>query len=87
MKIDAQTTMRYNQLNSNQVIEITIPLNTNLTAGNILRCIFPRIDREDRKSPDVQASGLYMIRDMAHYFDRDGSYTKLTMLRDSSGRK
>ena len=85
-KSQAQAAMRYNQLLS-QVVEITVPLNTNLLAGGIIRCVFPSIDREKKKSPDAQSSGLYMIRDMAHYFDRDGSYTKLTMLRDSSGRK
>ena len=70
-----------------QIVEITVPLNTNLTAGVVIRCIFPSIDRSKRKSPDVQSSGLYMIRELAHYFDSKGSYTKLKIVRDSSGRK
>ena len=85
-KTQAQSMMRYNQLMS-QIVEITIPLNTNLTAGVVIRCIFPSIDRSKRKSPDVQSSGLYMIRELAHYFDSKGSYTKLKIVRDSSGRK
>ena len=85
-KTQAQSMMRYNQLMS-QIVEITVPLNTNLTAGVVIRCIFPSIDRSKRKSPDVQSSGLYMIRELAHYFDNKGSYTKLKIVRDSSGRK
>ena len=85
-KTQAQSMMRYNQLMS-QIVEITVPLNTNLNAGAVIRCIFPSIDRSKRKSPDVQSSGLYMIRELAHYFDGKGSYTKLKIVRDSSGRK
>ena len=85
-KTQAQSMMRYGQLMS-QIVEITVPLNTNLNAGNIIRCIFPSIDRSKKKSPDDQSSGLYMIRELAHYFDNKGSYTKLKIVRDSSGRK
>ncbi len=85
-KTQAQSMMRYNQLMS-QIAEITIPLNTNLTAGGVIRCIFPSIDMENKKSPDTQSSGLYMISELAHYFDGKGSYTKLKIVRDSSGRK
>ena len=85
-KTQAQSMMRYGQLMS-QIVEITVPLNTNLNAGDIMRCIFPSIDRSKKKSPDRQSSGLYMIRELAHYFDNKGSYTKLKIVRDSSGRK
>ena len=85
-KTQAQSMMRYGQLMS-QIVELTVPLNTNLNAGDIIRCIFPSIDRSKKKSPDDQSSGLYMIRELAHYFDNKGSYTKLKIVRDSSGRK
>ena len=85
-KTQAQSMMRYNQLMSH-VADITIPLNTNLTAGSVIRCIFPSIDAQDKKSVDSQSSGLYMISELAHYFDNKGYYTKLKLLRDSSGRK
>ena len=85
-KTQAQSMMRYGQLMS-QIVEITVPLNTNLNAGGIIRCVFPSIDRSKKKSPDRQSSGLYMIRELAHYFDNKGSYTKLKIVRDSSGRK
>ena len=85
-KTQAQSMMRYNQLMS-QMVSMTIPLNTNLTAGSIIRCVFPSIDDEKRKSPDTKSSGLYMIIELAHYFDAKGSYTKLKIVRDTSGRK
>ena len=85
-KTQAQSMMRYNQLMSH-VADITIPLNTNLTAGSVIRCLFPSIDAQDKKSVDSQSSGLYMISELAHYFDGTGSYTKLKIVRESSGRK
>ena len=85
-KVQAQSMMRYNQLFS-QVVEITVPLNTNLTAGSVIRCIFPRIDRAQRKDEDKNTSGLYMIKELAHYFDTQGSFTKLKLVRDTAGRK
>ena len=85
-KVQAQSMMRYNQLFS-QVVEITVPLNTNLTAGAVIRCIFPRIDRAKRKDEDKNTSGLYMIKELAHYFDTQHSFTKLKLVRDTAGRK
>ena len=85
-KIHAQSMMRYNQLFT-QVLEITVPLNSKLTAGNIIRCEFPLTGDTKRKEPDPETSGLYMIKELAHYFDAKGSYSKLKLVRDSFGRK
>ena len=85
-KIHAQSMMRYNQLFT-QVLEITVPLNSKLTAGNIIRCEFPLTGDTKRKEPDPETSGLYMIKELAHYFDGKGSYSKLKLVRDSFGRK
>lgn len=85
-KIHSQSMMRYNQIFT-QVLEITIPLNTNLNAGSIIRCEFPQLSNVKRKQPDPELSGLYMIKELAHYFDGKGSYSKLKIVRDSSGRK
>ena len=85
-KIHAQSMMRYNQLLT-QVLEITIPLNSSLTAGNLIRCEFPQTSDAKRKEPDPETSGLYMIKELAHYFDGKGSYSKLKLVRDSFGRK
>tara|TARA_B100001778_G_scaffold18260_1_gene13722 strand:+ start:4759 stop:6093 length:1335 start_codon:yes stop_codon:yes gene_type:complete len=85
-KIHAQSMMRYNQLHT-QVVDITVPLNSTLNAGSIIRCEFPSLETAKRKEADPDTSGLYMIKELAHYFDSQGSYTKLKLVRDSFGRK
>jgi hypothetical protein len=85
-KFHAQSMMRYNQLLT-QVVDVTIPLNITLRAGGVIRCMFPSLEKSKRKEPDQQTSGLYMIKELAHFYDNDGSYTKLKLVRDSSGRK
>ncbi len=85
-RIHSQSMMRYNTLFT-QILTMTIPLNTNLMAGDILECEFPRIDVEDRKEPDQEQSGLYMIKKLTHFFNAEGSYTKVQLCRDTDGRK
>ena len=85
-KIHSQAMMRYNTLFT-QILTMTIPLNTNLTAGEILNCEFPRIDQQERKEPDEVQSGLYLVKKLTHFFDSKGSYTKLQLVRDTNGRK
>tara|TARA_B000000557_G_scaffold213584_1_gene179936 strand:- start:2607 stop:3944 length:1338 start_codon:yes stop_codon:yes gene_type:complete len=85
-KIHSQSMMRYNQLMT-QVIEVTIPLNLAINAGSLIRCEFPSLENTERKEPDPDTSGLYMIKELAHYFDSNGSYSKLKLVRDSFGRK
>ena len=48
-KIHAQSMMRYNQIFT-QVVEIQIPLNTNLSAGGVIRCEFPQLASTKRKT-------------------------------------
>ena len=84
--IDAQSRMRYSLLHT-QVAEMVVPLNTNLSAGTIIRCEFPRNDLEKRHVPDFDSSGLYMIKELSHYYDVEGSFTRLKLLRDTYGRK
>ena len=67
-RIHSQSMMRYNTLFT-QILTMTIPLNTNLMAGDILECEFPRIDVEDRKEPDQEQSGLYLIKKLTHFFN------------------
>ena len=85
-KIHSQAMMRYNTLFT-QILTMTIPLNTNLTAGDILNCEFPRIDQQERKEPDEVQSGLYLVKKLTHFFDSKGSYTKLQLVIDTNGRK
>ena len=85
-KIHSQSMMRYNTLFT-QVLTMTIPLNTNLKAGDIISCDFPRIDVEKRKEPDEIQSGLYMVKKLTHFFNSKGSYSKLQVVRDTNGRR
>ena len=85
-KIHSQAMMRYNTLFT-QILTMTIPLNTNLTACDILNCEFHRIDQQERKEPDEVQSGLYLVKKLTHFFDSKGSYTKLQLVRDTNGRK
>ena len=85
-RIHAQSMMRYNQLFTH-IIDILTPLNTNITAGSIMKCEFPRIDRSKRKESDPEQSGLYMVKELCHYFDSKGSYTKMKLIRDTTGKK
>ena len=83
-KIQSQAIMRYNILFT-QVLEMTIPFNANLRAGSCIECEFPKLDRAKRSEPDSEQSGLYIIKELCHSFDSDGSFTKMKLIRDTFG--
>ena len=76
--------MRYNVIFT-QIMEMTIPYNANLRAGLTIECEFPRLDREKRAEKDTEMSGLYIIKELCHQFDSEGSFTKLKLIRDTFG--
>tara|TARA_E500000331_G_scaffold256341_1_gene247007 strand:+ start:3201 stop:4487 length:1287 start_codon:yes stop_codon:yes gene_type:complete len=84
----SQSMMRYNSLFS-QTVRMTIPLNSNLEAGNLIECNFPLSDdnQKDVNKQDKEQSGLYMIKELCHHFDTMGSYTSLTLIKDTFGSK
>ena len=84
-KYQSQAIMRYNVLFT-QTLSMTVPSNTNLRAGDIITCKFPKISREDGVKYDDEQSGLYMIKELCHHFDTEGSYTSMTLIRDTFGR-
>jgi hypothetical protein len=85
-KYHSQSLMRYNSLFTQQV-KMVIPCNTNLEAGNVIKCSFPSVTTNSKKQnePDPVQSGLYMIKDLCHYFQGQQSYTYLTLVRDTIG--
>ena len=85
-KTQSQAMMRYNTLFT-QMISMTIPSNTELEAGNIIECKFPRITKNEKKDNDPEQSGLYMIKELCHHFDPTGSYTSLTLISDTFGSR
>ena len=85
IKYQSQALMRYNILFT-QTVSMTIPSNTNLRAGDIISCQVPKISSGDKEEFDPDQSGLYMIKELCHHFDSDGSYTSMKLIRDTFGK-
>ena len=86
MEYHSQAMMRYNTIFT-QVLNATIPMNTSLTAGAIVKLNFAKITLDQTKVRDNDQSGLYMIKELVHYYDSKGSFTKLKLIRDTTGKK
>ena len=86
MEHQSQALMRYNFLFT-QSLNVMIPSNTNLRAGDKIECLFPRITRGSATEYDTETSGLYMIKELCHHFDANNSYTSLKLIRDTFGIK
>jgi len=84
-KFQAQALVRYNSLFT-QILSVTVPSNTNLRAGDIIECLFPKTTISAKKEFDEQQSGLYMIKALCHHFDTEGSYTSMKLIRDTFGQ-
>ena len=81
----ATSTMRYNLLHS-IVMEIQIPCNSQLRAGDVIELEIESIKEDMVQSPsDEQQSGKYLILHLCHHFDSLRSFTSLTLVRDSYG--
>ena len=81
----ATSTMRYNLLHS-IVMEIQIPCNVELRAGDVIELEIESIKEDMVQSPsDEQQSGKYLILHLCHHFDSLRSFTSLTLVRDSYG--
>ena len=80
----AAATTRYNLLFS-QSHSITIPCNTDLEAGDVIRLEIEDITEKKEQGPDQKASGHYIIQSLCHYFEAEKSVTSLTLIRDSYG--
>ena len=62
---------------------MTVPSNTNLSAGDIIECEFRSCYWERRTRSFRKWS--YMIKELCHHFDAQGSYTSMTLVRDTFG--
>jgi hypothetical protein len=81
----SQALFRYNTLFTQQVTA-TLPCNTNLEAGDVIECLFPETTTKKKKEYDQMQSGLYMIKELRHHFDPNGSYTAVKLVRDTYGQ-
>ena len=86
MEYKSQAMMRYNTIFTNNCT-ITIPLNTNLVAGGIIDLVFAKISTENEKVVDQKQSGLYMIKELVHFYENSGSFTKLKLIKDTFGKR
>lgn len=80
----AKSFSRYNILFS-QSLNIVVPCNIKLKAGDIIFAGFPKLTRSDKKEFDEQQSGYYLIKELRHHFEGGTCITSLRLLRDSYG--
>ena len=66
-----------------QVATLTVGLNTELCAGDIISCVFPKVSTENEVDP--AQSGLYIIKEISHFSSGNRSYSALKVIRDTSG--
>ena len=81
----SQAVMRYNLLFT-QTVRMTVPLNTNLRAGDLIECNFPRVTTSEIAEMDDEQSGLYMIKELCHHYDNENSLTSMKLVRDTYGK-
>jgi len=79
-----------------QSLNITVPCNIRLRAGNVIKIVVPKsgpsdssnsAGKVDQKEVDQTLSGFYLIRSLRHHFElKEGSnVTSLNLIRDSFG--
>ena len=81
-----QSLMRYNQMFSIK-INIMIAGDFSLRAGDLIYCEFPELTTDPNTKVNKQSGGIYMISSLCHNITPRETYTSLTLVRDSFGRK
>jgi len=82
-KYQSEAAVRYNLLFS-QVLNVVIPCNLDLRAGQVITCNIPESTAAgNNKKFESQQSGKYMIANLCHKFQGNQSYTMLSLVRDS----
>ena len=84
-KVLNQSIMRYNQFFSFKA-EVVIPGDFSLHAGDAVYIDSPQQQDKLTDSVNEQSGGLYIITELCHYLDLNGTYTKLLLVRDSVER-
>lgn len=83
-KYQAISAVRYSLLYS-QVLNIHIPLNTELRAGQLIECEIPRpTSDQKKKNYESTATGKYVIASLCHKINEaNQGYTSLALIKDS----
>lgn len=81
-EIVRQATARYNNLFNNR-INIVIPGDFSINAGDILTCDFPEISGKATKVISNKKSGNYLVIDVAHKITAKNCFTSINLIRES----
>lgn len=80
----AKAFSRYNILFT-QSLNIVVPMNVNLKAGNIIYAQFQKVDASQSGEVDPEQSGNYLIKEVRHHFEGGQMVSSLKLVRDSYG--
>jgi hypothetical protein len=81
----SQVLVRYNLLLT-QTLNLIVPCNLELKAGDVIECEFPKVTDSDEKGEyDEEVSGLYLIKEICQHFDAENSYSSMKLVRDTFG--
>jgi hypothetical protein len=80
----AKSFSRYNLLFT-QALNMIVPMNINLKAGNIIYAQFQQIDASQSGEVDPEQSGNYLIKEVRHHFEGGQMISSLKLVRDSYG--
>ena len=69
------------------MMEITIAGDFSLHAGDVIFVDIPAIQTETDDTVDRQSGGLYIIADICHYITSKETFTKMNLVRESTGKK
>lgn len=80
--IERQARARYNNL-FNTRLNITIPGDFSILAGDVIVCDFPEISSKATKIISNKKSGNYLVIDVAHRLTKNNCFTSLNLVRES----
>jgi len=86
IRYQASSVTRY-RLAFSQTLNITIPLNLNLSVGDVIELNIGVITKSGKKEKDIKKSGSYLISQLTHDFSTNRGLTGLQLTRDSYGNK
>lgn len=82
-KYQAIAAVRYSLLYS-QVLNIHIPCNSELRAGQLIECEIPKPTSDEKKKYESTSTGKYVIASLCHKINEAGQgYTSLALIKDS----
>ena len=87
INIENQALRRFNQLFSEETT-ITIPGDFSIHAGDAIWIDSPQLKKEKKTDEvDELSGGLYIVSTLCHHMTSEGTWTKMSLMRDSVGRK